>query len=146
MPRPTDTPIGLLLTRSARAVERAFDEALAAGGGSRPVWLVLMALKASPPRTQAELAAAVGIRAATLSHHLDAMESDGLVTRERLPDNRRVHVVRLTDAGDELFGRLAGVARTHDRRLRAGLDDTEIATLRVLLRHLAANVADPEPT
>ena len=42
MPRPDVPPIGLELARTARTVSRAFDAALAAAGGSTPVWLILM--------------------------------------------------------------------------------------------------------
>lgn len=139
MPRPTETPIGLVLSRAAKAAERAFDDALVTGGGSRPVWMVLMTLKTARPTNQSDLAAAVGIRAATLSHHLNAMENDGLVTRVRNPDNRRIHLVALTDQGEKLFRQLVGVARAHDRRLRAGLDEDDIARLRTLLARMQAN-------
>jgi MarR family transcriptional regulator for hemolysin len=134
-------PIGLVLTRSSRAVSRAFDERLAAAGGSLPVWLVLLALKTRPVRSQSQLAEVVGIRGATLSHHLDGMEAAGLVTRRRDPASRRTSLVELTDAGTELFGRLREAAVEHDRRLRAGLSDEDVAHLATLLERLATNVA-----
>src|SRR3954447_13459488 len=73
MHAPRQQPIGLALGAAAKRVSRAFDDALAAAGGSRPVWLVLLALKAERPATQRELAEAVGIEGATLTHHLDGM-------------------------------------------------------------------------
>ena len=36
---PEAEPVGLHLTRVAKTVSRAFDAALAQGGGSLPVWL-----------------------------------------------------------------------------------------------------------
>ncbi len=77
-PRP---PIGLRLSRTARAVSRAFDDKLAEAGGSLPVWLVLLNLKTRRLANQRELAEAVGVREATLTHHLNAMDADGLITR-----------------------------------------------------------------
>src|SRR6202012_1397277 len=96
MPEPFPVPMGLRLNQAARAVGRAFDEALAAAGGSLPVWLVLLNLKVRKPANQRELAEAVGIREATLTHHLNAMDAGGLVTRARDTANRRVQVVGLT--------------------------------------------------
>ena len=96
MPRPAHPPLGLHLNRVARTVSRAFDETLAEAGGSLPVWLVLISLKSRPVASQRELAEAVGIQGATLTHHLDTMESAGLVTRRRDPANRRLHLVELT--------------------------------------------------
>ncbi len=140
MPAPAVTPIGLQLARSARSVSRAFDEALAAEGGSLPVWLVLLSLRTQALGTQRELAEAVGIREATLTHHLTAMERDGLVTRRRDSGNRRVQVVELTPAGIGLFDQLVTAALAFDQRLRAGVTDAEVAQLRGLLTRLEDNV------
>lgn len=140
-PRPTQPPIGLHLARTARTVSRAFDTALAAAGGSRSTWLVLMSLKTRPVANQRELAAAVGIEGATLTHHLNAMESDGLITRRRDPTNRRVHLVELTEPGEAVYRKLRTAAVAHDRRLRTGLDADDVERLSRLLDRLGANVA-----
>jgi MarR family transcriptional regulator for hemolysin len=140
MPRPASTPIGLHLARTARSVSRAFDVALAQAGGSVPVWLVLISLKSQQLPNQKELAEAVGIREATLTHHLNAMEEQGLITRRRDPANRRVHLVELTEAGEATFHRLRGAAAGFDERLRAGLSSDEVAGLAGLLSRLEANV------
>src|SRR5580704_4405357 len=139
--RPARTPIGLELARAARAVSRAFDDALAQAGGSLPAWLVLLNLKTRQVSSQRELAEAVGVREATLTHHLNAMESQGLVTRTRDPGNRRIHVVELTPAGEAAFVRLAEAATAFDRRLRDGLVDADLDVLATVLGRLAANVA-----
>jgi MarR family transcriptional regulator for hemolysin len=139
--RPARTPIGLELARAARTVSRAFDDALAEAGGSLPAWLVLLNLKTRQLSKQRDLADAVGVREATLTHHLNTMDAQGLVTRTRDPANRRVHVVELTPAGEAAFIRLAEAATAFDRRLRDGLTDTDLDGLTALLTRLAANVA-----
>ena len=141
--RPAQTPVGLQLTQAARAVSRAFDDSLTAAGGSLPVWLVLLAMKTRNLASQRELASAVGIREATLTHHLNAMESAGLISRHRDPANRRIHVVRLTQDGDEMFLTLRTAALAFDQRLRHGITDEEIAGLRGLLDRLAVNAGRP---
>jgi MarR family transcriptional regulator for hemolysin len=143
MPEPFPLPIGLRLNQAARTVGRAFDETLAEAGGSLPVWLILLNLTVRRPGTQRELAEAVGIREATLTHHLNAMDADGLITRTRGAANRRVQVVTLTDKGNQAFLALRAAAVAFDNRLRAGLDDADLATLATLLTRLSANVADP---
>ncbi|SNS41716.1 MarR family transcriptional regulator, transcriptional regulator for hemolysin [Geodermatophilus saharensis] len=142
MPEPREEPVGLAVTRISRTLARAFDEALAAAGGSTSTWLVLLAAKGGGHRTQAELAAVVGVRGPTLTHHLDGMERAGLVTRERAPGDRRGQRVSLTAAGEELFLGLREAAVAFDRRLRRGVTDDEVAELRRVLAALAANVAD----
>ena len=141
MPRPAHPPLGLHLNKVARTVSRAFDETLAEAGGSLPVWLVLIALKSSPPASQRDLAGKVGIQGATLTHHLDTMESAGLVTRRRDPANRRLHLVELTPAGDALFLRLRDAATAFDQRLRAGLSEGDVGQLEALLTRLRDNVS-----
>jgi MarR family transcriptional regulator for hemolysin len=143
MPRPAGPPLGIRLASTAKAVSRAFDDALTAAGGSLPVWLILISLKSHRMANQRELADAVGIQEATLSHHLNAMEAGGLVTRRRDPANRRIHQVQLTDEGENLFRRLATAARAHDARLRAGLSDDQIIVLEGLLDRLRQNVTAP---
>jgi MarR family transcriptional regulator, transcriptional regulator for hemolysin len=140
MGRPAREPLGLHLTRVSRTVSRAFDDALAQAGGSLPVWLVLISLKSGQLASQRELADAVGVQGATLSHHLNAMESAGLVTRRRDPRNRRLHLVELTPAGDALFSRLREVAFAFDGRLRTGLTEHDVARLGALLDRLRENV------
>jgi len=142
--RPARTPIGLELARAARTVSRAFDDALTEAGGSLPVWLVLLNLKTRQLSSQRDLAEAVGVREATLTHHLNAMDSQGLVTRTRDPANRRVHVVELTPAGEAAFIRLAEAATAFDRKLRDGLTDADLDGLVAQLGQLASNVAEEQ--
>jgi MarR family transcriptional regulator, transcriptional regulator for hemolysin len=146
VPEPFPVPIGLRLNQAARAVERAFDEALAEAGGTLPVWLVLLNLKIRRPGTQRELAEAVGVREATLTHHLNAMDARGLITRTRNAANRRVQIVTLTEAGEAAFLRLREAAIAFDAKLRTGLTGADVATLSTLLGQLAANVGVPEDT
>ena len=141
VPPPAGQPIGQHLTHTARLASRAFDAALAAAGGSLPVWLILISLKSQRLANQRKLADAIGIQGATLTHHLNAMEADGLVTRHRNLTNRRVHIVEMTDAGEALFHRLRAAAIAFDRQLRAGIADDDVATLARLLDRLRDNVA-----
>ena len=141
MPAPPTEPIGLEVTRTAKVLSRAFDEALGDGGGSLPTWLVLVSLMGKTHDTQRDLAEAVGIEGATLTHHLSRMEAAGLVTRRRDPENRRAQQVELTSIGEETFHSLLQHVSTFDRQLRAGFADKELAQLRGFLDRLRANAA-----
>ena len=139
--KPPSPPLGLALAATARAVSRAFDDAMGAAGGSLPVWLVLLNLKTGQAGNQRELAAAVGVREGTLTHHLNAMERDGLVTRRRDPVNRRIHIVELTAPGEDLFLRLREVALTFDRQLRRGISPEQAGAFADVLQRLATNAS-----
>jgi MarR family transcriptional regulator for hemolysin len=90
------------------------------------------------------MAESIGIQGATVTHHLNAMEADGLVTRRRDPTNRRVHVVELTEAGEALFLQLRNAAVAFDRQLRAGVNEGDVASFTRVLDRLHANVASPD--
>jgi MarR family transcriptional regulator for hemolysin len=131
---PEREPVGLALARTAKVVNRAFDDALAEAGGSLPTWLVLVSLRQGRHAAQRELAEAVGVEGPTLTHHLNRMERQGLVTR-------RVHRVELTEAGQEAFRRLLATVTAFDRRLRRGLSREQVEDLEELLGRLRENVA-----
>ena len=138
---PASLPLGLHLARAAREITRAFDDALAEAGGSQPVWLVLISLKTRRLASQRELADAVGIREATLTHHLNAMDASGLITRRRDPENRRVHLVALTPAGEEAFFRMRTAALAFNVRLRAGFGEEELTEFGRVLDRLRGNAS-----
>ena len=136
---PPVEPIGLELSRTAKLLSRAFDDVLAAEGASLPIWLILVSVRSQQHAMQRDLAEALGIEGATLTHHLGRMEAAGLVTRRRDPGNRRIQVVELTDEGTALFGRLVKTVSSFDERLRDGLSDRQIAVLRSTLGRLRQN-------
>ena len=140
MPRPATPPIGLELARTARVVGQAFDRALAAEGGSAPMWQVLLLVRSGQWGQQSEMAAAMGVTSATLTHHLNSLERRGLVRRWREESNRRVQRVELTEEGIAQFDRLRAVATRHDARLRAAFGEGELAALAGLLERLRGAV------
>src|SRR5947199_6122684 len=103
MKAPQTMPIGLHLSRAAKVVSTAFETALGSAGGSLPTWLILLNLKLNQSANQRQLAEAVGIREATLTHHLGGMERLGLIARERDPENRRTQQLALTAEGEAMF-------------------------------------------
>lgn len=137
---PPSLPLGLHLTRSAKVVERAFNEAMIEAGGSAPMWTILIACKSGDGRNQNELAASIGIRGATLTHHLDTMEKRQLLQRRRDPDNRRIHIIELSSAGDQRFHRLREVAARFDQHLRRNISPADQQTFERVLDTLVGNV------
>jgi MarR family transcriptional regulator for hemolysin len=138
--RPEHAPLGLELARTARLVTAAFERAMAQAGGSAATWQVLVLVRAERWGTQAAMAEAMGITPATLTHHLNGLEEQGLVRRWREASNRRIQRVELTDEGRASFDRLRGVAQAHDRRLRAALGEDGSAQLVELLGRLRAGL------
>lgn len=141
--RPPIAPIGLRLARTARVATLAFERAMAEAGASASTWQVLVLVRSRRWDTQSAMAEEMGITGATLTHHLNALEEQGLVRRWREAGNRRAQNVELTPAGVELFDRLRGAAMRHDERLRAQLTDGQAEQLGELLDRLRAGLAEP---
>ena len=141
-PRPMRPPIGLQLARTAHAATQAFERAMAEAGGSASAWQVLLLVRTQQWDTQSKMAETMGLTRATLTHHLNALERQGLVRRWREDSNRRVQHVALTDAGEDLFTRLRDVAVRHDERLRSQLSDKQVALLSDLLDRLLAGLTE----
>ena len=114
-----EEPIGLFVTRRTKELSRAFDAVLVDAGGSLAAWLVMASLKGGLHQSQREIADELGIEGPTLTHHLNRMESAGLVTRARNPENRRVHDVTLTPDGRARI-RVAARRRAGLRHTAAG--------------------------
>ena len=138
----TGVPVGLQLANTAKTVSRAFNDVLARGGASLPIWLILTALRGEQWRTQLELARSLGIEGPTLTRHLDGMERGGLVERRRDPNDRRAVQVEITDAGIALHNSLRADVIAFDERLRAGLDTRALDDLRKILTKLEQNVSE----
>ncbi|UGS38073.1 MarR family winged helix-turn-helix transcriptional regulator [Capillimicrobium parvum] len=145
MPGPrASPPLGLRLARTARLAGQAFDRAMAQAGGSAATWQVLALVRSKRWGAQNEMAGAMGISGATLTHHLNAMEDQGLVRRWRDRSNRRVQHVELTGAGEDLFMSLRHVAARHDRHLRSRLTEEDADQLAELLDRIVAGVQAEE--
>ena len=66
------------------------------------------------------------------------MELNGLIVRNRLADDRRSHLVEMTDLGRSTLDGLKQTASAYDTKLRAALTEKELATLRDMLARVAA--------
>ncbi len=62
-------------------------------------YVVLLALDRSSMRTQAALAAAIGADKTRIIRTLDDLQHDGYIERRPDPDDRRVRLLAITEAG-----------------------------------------------
>jgi MarR family transcriptional regulator, transcriptional regulator for hemolysin len=138
--KPQGTPIGRKLALTSKAVSSAFNSALAAEGGSLPMWLILSALKDGRWSTQLDLARSLGIEGPTLTRHLDNMEQGGLVARQTSETDRRAVRVEITEAGEAAHARMLVAVIAFNKRLHAGLTRDELRQLDEILTRLGDNV------
>jgi len=116
------------------------------GSGPRAAWhdpsqgqgRVLSLLRLQPETTQRELTYLMGMSRQALAELLAKLEAKGLVEREASTTDRRVVVVRLTDAGREVQQQARAAAEPAD--LLEVLSDDEVAQLTELLGRVHTRV------
>jgi MarR family transcriptional regulator for hemolysin len=143
-------PLGRHLVFTAKALREAFEETLAAAGGSLGTWVVLSALSDEGIVSQTVLAGHVHVEGATITHHIDRLEGLGLVRRQADPADRRVRRIELTPAGARLHRKLLAAAKEFEAAATAGLTEqqrTEFSRILDLIQaNLAARGAGSPPT
>ena len=99
---------------------------------------VLLLLDRNPGRNQTEIANTLGILRPNFVSMLDGLESRDLCTRIRSTNDRRSHILVLTDKGRAVLARAKKlVATKHEARLNALLGPANRAALLEMLGKLA---------
>ena len=137
VPAPHGPGSAFLLAQLGSYAATRFAERIADLDLTPPQAGLLRAIAAGPGQSQQALARLLGTPPSRLVALVDGLDERGLVERRRNPDDRRLHALHLTAAGDALLARIGEVARAHDDALCAGLDPDDRATLRTLLSRLA---------
>lgn len=133
-------PTGRLLSTAARLVEHAWDENLRSIGLTHAGVIAMEVLAATGPITQTMLAQIVRVQAQTMGQTLNRLEAHGHITRQRSSEDRRMHVVSLTDAGTDALER---AVESEQQVLAEVSIDTSMfrQELKVLVRELAGRQA-----
>jgi MarR family transcriptional regulator, transcriptional regulator for hemolysin len=133
--------LGRRLAMTAKVVRAYADQQMAIAGSSLTVAIVTRILAARPDLAQRELADALGIEGPTMARHIDRLERDGIVSRQRDADDRRVLRVRLTEKGYELRDRLIGVSASTHEQVAAVFEPDELTQFEEYLDRLGAHAA-----
>jgi len=136
---PGDQAIALQLWNTAQLMGDVFDEYMDRAGGTRYQYFVFLALDRHPQASQREIARAVGVDDATLTHHLNAMARRGLISRERDAKDRRIQRVIPTPAGQELRATLYAARDRYNGEQLNGLKADERKFLTSILERITAN-------
>lgn len=123
-----DNQLCFALVTAARNVVAIYRPVLEPLGLTHPQYLVMLALWESAPRALGDLAEELAMEPATLSPLVRRLEAQGLVTRERRPDDERRLDIALSPDGVALRERALEVPLQIMER--TGLDAERIAALR----------------
>jgi DNA-binding MarR family transcriptional regulator len=124
--------VGYLLRRAYVRAERAATIAVPAPYGMRHLWILAL-LQEHGPMSQRALAALTQVNRTIMVQLIDVLEDDGLVRRERNPDDRRSYALTPTPKGAAALRRLAPAMDQAEELLTANLSASERIRLAELL-------------
>jgi DNA-binding MarR family transcriptional regulator len=136
------------LHRSFLLYRTAIGERFTEAGTSEPGFDVLAALRRSGPDQRlsaGELARQTLVTTGGLTLRVKRLEKEGLVRRERDPEDHRMVYVSLTDAGRDLVDRTADLHFDNMARMLEGLSTEERADLARLLGRLFDCLQEASP-
>lgn len=142
MPLTDQHRFGMQLAHMSRGWRAELDRRLADLGLSQARWLVLLHLaRFEEPPTQRELAQSVGVEGPTLARLLDSLETQGLVRRQAVVEDRRAKKILLSATARPLIDKIETIATALRHELFVGIDEEE---LRVCMRVHARILANLE--
>jgi DNA-binding MarR family transcriptional regulator len=128
---------GALLDHLARRM-RLRAEAVLTPLGLRPRHLVaLTVLRDRGGSTQQALATTLEMDGTNIVGLLNELEAQKLIERRRSPEDRRRHLVELTDAGAKQLATVEGALLAVEDQVLGALDETQRETLYRLLQQAA---------
>lgn len=133
--------LGFLLYRAGLAVEHAYALALRPLGVAPAEAGLLSSLAYAGPAHVRALGRSLGLGRQTVVNLTRKLAADGLVVSSASPDDARLTLFAITDAGRARLGEIEAVATAFDRRLRAAIDG---ATEPTLVEQLQRIVAAPD--
>jgi len=134
-PRTGDEVVDAVLA-AAHRFRRTMDKGLRAGGLSLPTYRMLRELSAGE-RSMRELSDVLKVTPRTVTDMVDGLQGRGQVERCPHPHDRRVTLIRLTEAGTEALRQIRAEAdRIRDTAI-AGIDSAQRAVLLDLLERIA---------
>lgn len=130
-----DAQLCFAMVTAARNVVSMYRPILEPLGLTHPQYLVMLALWEESPRALNELADALAMEPATASPLVKRLEKQGLVRRERSPQDERRLQIAVTEAGAEL--RAQATVVPHQVMAAADMNLDEVVALREALRPFA---------
>lgn len=118
---------------------------LAKHGLSFAKWVAMISLRRFGDLSMTRLAKLSATDRTTLTRSIDGLIADGLVAREASARDRRIVVIRLTDAGRTLLDRIRGEIRPLNQEVCAQLTTEEQATMTLYLQKMLGGlIVEPE--
>lgn len=103
-----------------------------------PEWRLVAVIAETGGVTQQAIGAKTLMDKVTVSRAAIALVDRGLLARQANPEDRRSHLLELTDAGRDLYAAVAPKALDLESRIFAAFDPAEVAQFMDMLRRIEA--------
>lgn len=103
---------------------------------------VMLALDARDGQTPGAIAVSLGVKAPTITKTIGRLAAQGFLRREGSPDDGRMMLVFLTEAGRDQIKSIRKSQRKTEKAAFAGLKKKEVAELLRLLTAVDANISE----
>jgi MarR family transcriptional regulator for hemolysin len=130
----------LALHTTARAWRLALDRRLKDLGMGQASWMAIAAVAKSQPLSQTELARLLGVEDPTMVAMIDRLVKAGHLQRSPSDKDRRVKLVTLTPAGQDIYTRVKKEADAFRRELLGDADPATLAIVTGFLEQLQTAV------
>ncbi|OCR24749.1 MarR family transcriptional regulator [Pseudomonas syringae] len=141
MPMTDEHRFGMQLAQITRGWRAELDRRLADMGLSQARWLVLLHLaRFTEPPTQRELAQSVAVEGPTLARLLDSLETQGLVQRQAVLEDRRAKKIVLCDTALPLIEKIEAIATALRIEVFEGIDEEDLRTCMRVHAQIRANL------
>lgn len=135
--RPAVIGVGFLLSQLGAHSAAAYAKRIQPLGLTPPQVGVLRAIGELPGRSQQAIADEFGVPPSRMVAFIDDLQALGLVQRRRDDHDRRVHLLHLSESGEQMIKELAAVARSAEQDLLAALSADERRELAGWLTRIA---------
>jgi MarR family transcriptional regulator for hemolysin len=126
---------------TARAWKLAIDRRLKHLNLSQAGWMAIaLTAKESEPPSQTRLAARAGVEDPTMVSTVDRLVKAGYMVRTPSPTDRRVKLLSLTPAGQEIYQSVWQEADVLRRELLGNVDPAMLNAVTVFLEAIQANI------
>ncbi len=139
-PHEPEELVGFWINLASRTIVRIMDARLRPSGFAMSHLPVLRALGQGGALSQKELARTARVEQQTMAEMLARMERDGLVRRDRNPDDGRGSLTSLTRSARIRFPKVAEMLVEGEREAMAGFSDQERALFVSFLKRVVKNL------
>ncbi|MCB1335930.1 MAG: MarR family transcriptional regulator [Maritimibacter sp.] len=129
---------GYTMKRAFNVVQADVNAVLEEFGLRMVTYSALAIVGDNPGLSQSQLAQALAIERPNLVVIVDELEGRDLVSRDRVPTDRRTYALQLTSEGARLLARATEAVRRHEARITEGLNAEEEAILVSALKKIEA--------